>query len=372
MKVKIAAAIVLVMGIFAALAGVKALQIKTMIDAGGGMGPPPTSVEVGAAQTDTWEQVLTSIGTIMPIKGTTIRSEADGVVREILFEPGTEVEAGTALVVLDQEVQEAQLESAIAARILTEKNLQRTRELHERQNVSDDTLDRAEAEFAIARATVENLQATIDKRTIRAPFAGKLGVRSLSPGDYISKGQPIVSLQASEQVYVEFSIPQNDLGYLSRGLEVRLKTDAWNGEVFTGKLTAINPEINPVTRSVQAQATFDNPDGKLLPGLFVNVSVVRPEKRPVVMVPKSSVVHANYGDSVFVVNGNAEGQGEVVEQRIVRLGESKGDFVEITRGLEGTEDIVTAGAFKLRDGALISRSDLGTVDPSLAPQPEDG
>ncbi|MEX0321567.1 MAG: efflux RND transporter periplasmic adaptor subunit [Puniceicoccaceae bacterium] len=372
MKLKIFISLVVVIGIVLGLVGVKALQIKTMIDAGASMGPMPTAVEVRSTQTDIWEQGLDSIGTIMPIKGTTIRSEADGVVREILFEPGTEVTEGTKLVVLDQEVQLALLDSALAALRLTEKDLERTRELHARQNVSDDVLDRDQAEYEIAKATVENLQAGIDKRTIRAPFTGKLGVRNLSPGDYVSTGEAIVSLQASEEVYVELAIPQNELGYLTTGMEVRLETDAWVGEVFTGELTAINPEIDQTTRSVRVQATFDNPEGKLLPGLYVNVSIIRPEKREVVLAPKSSVMHANYGDSIFVVKSNPEGEGEVVEQRIVRLGESKGDFIEIIKGLEGTEEIVSSGAFKLRDGALIIRSSMGTVEPELAPQPEDG
>lgn len=372
MKLKIFGAIVLVIVIFAALAGVKALQIKTMIDAGAAMGPFPTSVEVRSATKDVWEQGLNSIGTIMPIKGTTIRSEADGVIREILFDPGTEVAEGTELVVLDQEVQLAQLDTAIAALRLTEKNLERTRKLHARQNVSDDVLDRDIAEHDIAKATVENLKASIAKRTIRAPFTGRLGVRSLSPGDYITSGQPIVSLQSSDKVYVDLSLPQNELGYLSNGLEVRLETDAWPETVFTGELTAINPEIDQATRSVMVQATFDNPEGKLLPGLYVNVTIIRPEKRQVVLTPKSSVMHANYGDSVFVVKQNPEGEGEVVEQRIVRLGESKGDFIEVTNGLEGTEEIVSSGGFKLRDGSLITRSSMGTVEPELAPEPEDG
>lgn len=372
MKLKIAAAILLVILIFGSLAGIKALQIKTMIDAGGSMGPMATSVEVRLTQQDEWEQRLKSIGTIMPVKGTLIRSEADGIVREIRFEPGTRVEAGTVLVVLDREVQEAQLNVAQASLELAGKSLKRTRELHARENVSDDALDRAEAEFEMAKATVENLRATIDKRTIRAPFGGRLGVRNLSPGDYISKGQAIVPLQASEQVYVDLSIPQNELSQISTGMEVRLKTDAWPEDVFSGKLTAINPEVDPVTRSVTVQATFDNPDGKLLPGLFVNVSLIRAERREVVIVPKSAILHANYGDSVFVVMKNPDGEGEIVEQKIVRMGESVGDFVEITQGLEGTEEIVSAGAFKLRDGALITRSSLGTVDPELSPDPEDG
>jgi membrane fusion protein (multidrug efflux system) len=255
---------------------------------------------------------------------------------------------------------------------LTEKNLERTKELHARKNVSDDVLDRDQAEYDIAMATVENLQASIEKRTIRAPFTGMLGVRNLSPGDYISKGQAIVSLQASDEVYVEVAIPQNELGNLAVGMQVRLETDAWPGAVFKGELTAINPEIDPASRSVLVQATFDNPDGKLLPGLYVNVSIILPEKREVVLAPKSSVMHANYGDSIFVVTANPNGEGEVVEQRVVRLGESRGDFVEVTQGLEGTEEIVSSGAFKLRDGALITRSSMGTLEPQLAPEPEDG
>lgn len=372
MKRKIALAVLLVILTFGGLAGIKALQIMTMVKAGESMGPSPETVEVRPAERQSWEQSLKSIGTVAPVNGTTVRSEAEGVIREILFRPGSRVEAGTILVQLDTEVEEAQLDVARAALDLAKTNVGRIRELHERKSVSDAELDRAEAEFAGAQAQVANLQATVDKRTVRAPFAGRLGVRLLSPGDYITKGEAIVTLQSYDRVFVDMEIPQNKISFLSEGMEVRITVDTWKDTVFSGILTAINPDVDASTRSVLVQATFDNPDGKLLPGMFVNAEVVRPEKREAVVVPRSAVLHTNFGDTVFVVAAADENGREKVRQQIVRIGESKGDFVEITDGLEGTEEVVTAGAFKLREGSLISRSSVGTVEPELNPQPTEG
>ncbi|NDV62868.1 efflux RND transporter periplasmic adaptor subunit [Puniceicoccales bacterium CK1056] len=372
MKKKIALAALVVVLTFGGLAGIKALQIMTMIEAGGNMGPFPETVEVRPVEVEAWEQSLSSIGTVAPVNGTIVRSEAEGVIREILFRPGSRVEAGAILVQLDTEVEQAQLEVAMAALQLTKTNVGRIRELHERQSVSDAELDRAEAEFAGAKATVANLQATVNKRTIRAPFAGRLGVREISPGAYINKGQNIVTLQSYDQVYVDMEFPQNKISFLTEGMEVRVTTDAYEGSVFTGALTALNPEVNPATRSISVQATFDNPDGKLLPGMFVNVSVVQPEKRRVIVVPRSAILHANYGDTLFVVTPAEQEGMESVHQQIVRLGESKGDFVEVTEGLEGDEEVVSAGAFKLREGSLIVRSGVGTIEPEKAPNPTEG
>ncbi len=372
MKRRITLAVILVVLIFGGLAGIKALQIKTMIKAGQSMGPMPETVEVRPVQHDAWEQGLKTIGTVSPLNGTIVRSEAEGVVRKILFQPGSRVEAGTPLVQLDTEVEQAQLDVALAALQLARTNVGRIRELHARKSISDAELDRAEAEFAGAKATVANFQATVNKRTIRAPFSGQLGVREISTGDYINKGQNIVNLQSYDQVFVDMEFPQNKISFLEDGMEVRITADAWEDTTFTGKLTALNPNVNLVTRAITIQATFENPEGKLLPGMFVNVSVIRPEKRQVVMVPKSAILHANYGDTVFVVGTADDSSMEDVRQQIVRLGESRGDFVEVTAGLDGDEEVVTAGAFKLREGALVNRSSVGTVEPEINPTPTEG
>jgi len=372
MKRKIALAVFIVLLSLGGLAGIKALQIGAMIEAGGNSGPYPETVEVRPVEKAEWEVRLTAIGTVAAMNGTTVHSEAEGVVREILFQPGSRVEAGTILVRLDTEVERAQLDVALASQQLAETNLGRIRELHARNGVSDAELDKAVAEAAGAEATVANLRALLNKRTIRAPFAGRLGIRQINVGDYVTRGEEIVKLQSFDQVYVDMELPQNKISLLSEGMEVRITTDAWAGKTFTGRLTAINPDVDQATRSVALQATFENPEGQLLPGMFVNVTVVRPDKRAVVMVPRSAILHANYGDTVFVVEApNADGM-ETVRQQIVRLGESKGDFVEITAGLDGSEEIVSAGAFKLRNGSLISRSSVGTIEPQLEPTPAEG
>jgi len=372
MKLKILLAVVILVLVVGGLAGVKALQIMKMMEAGQNTGPYPETVEVRPVEKDDWEQSLVTVGTVAPVNGTVIRSEAEGVVTEILFRPGSRVESEAILVQLDTEVEQAQLEVALAARQLATTNVGRIRELHSRKAVSDAELDKAEAEFAGAQAAVANLQAMVNKRTIRAPFSGRLGVREISTGDYINKGQTIVSLQSYDQVFVDMEFPQNKISMLKEGMEVRITTDAWPDTTFTGSLTALNPDVNSVTRAILVQATFDNPGGKLLPGMFVNVSVVRPDWRSVIVVPKSAILHANYGDTLFVVKPGEQEGPESVRQQIVRLGESRGDFVEITAGLSGDEEVVSAGAFKLRDGSLIVRSSVGTVDPEMNPTPAEG
>jgi membrane fusion protein (multidrug efflux system) len=305
-----------------------------------------------------------------PSVGVIVRTEVAGVIARIRFVPGSRVAAGEILIELDRSIEEANLAQARADADLAARTLRRTRELFESGVVAEAALDAADAALAGIEARIASLEATLAKKTIRAPFTGTLGIKQVSVGEYLDPGDEVVSLQALDRVFVELSLPQRDLGRLAPGLAVRARVDAYPGETFVGRLSAINPQVDAASRTLRMQATFDNPDHRLRAGMFANVEVVLPEARTVQVVPKTAVLYASYGDTVFVV-GAGDGGSLAVTQQIVRLGETKGDFVEVAEGLAGGERVVTAGGFKLRNGQSVVLSDLGTREPSAAPNPRD-
>jgi membrane fusion protein (multidrug efflux system) len=369
--------IIFVLGFFVVLpiagviAGIKFLQIRTLM-AMGQQSEPPSFVSLGEVREESWETRIAAVGSVAAFQGVVVAAEAEGTVREILFEAGSAVSAGQPLVRLDTEVEQAQLASSEAAADLAVTTLQRTRELFSSSTISKADLDAAEATVKQTRAQVDNLRAIIAKKTVRAPFAGRLGIRQISVGQFLNKGAPVVSLQALDPVYVEFSLPQQRLGALSENMVVRVKSDAYPETAFEGRLTAVNPEVDPVTRSVRMQATLANGSGKLRPGMFVTVEVVMPEAERVLTIPETAVVYAPYGSTVFVATeGKAGEDGKkplIAELRNVRLGARRGDFVTVVSGLKAGERIVTNGGLKLRQGAAIMESTLGVTEPKLAPE----
>lgn len=363
------------LGIIAVLGGVYAMMIKQLIAAGESFQEPPKSVSTVEVQEDEWEVLLSTVGTVSAVQGITVSAEADGVIREIAFTPGAKVEAGDVLVRLDTEIEESQLRAARAAAELARSNARRARELFESRTISRAEIDAAEAALQQAEAQIASIEAQIAKKTVRAPFAGRLGIRQVSLGQYLNRGDPVVSLQAFDPVFIEFSLPQQHLARLEEGLEVRVATDAFPGETFRGKITALNPQVDPRTRNLRIQATVRNADGRLRPGLFAEVDVVLPGKEKVLIVPVTAVLDSTSGDSVYVVKP-AEGEGAapgqlIVEQRLVRTGPTRGDFVVVTAGLEAGEKVVRAGAFKLRSGSTVVESDVGVPPAQLNPDPKD-
>lgn len=341
--------------------------------AGGQQQPPPESVDMGEVKAEAWERTLPAVGSVAAYQGIRVSAEVEGVVEKIGFEAGSTVKAGDLLVQLDVDVEEAQLRAAEASADLARSNATRAQELFANRTISRAELDAASATLKQAEAQADNLRAVIAKKTIRAPFAGRLGTRDINLGEFVNKGQSIVSLQALDQVYVAFALPQQDLPLLRQGLVVRATSDAYLGEKFEGRLTAVNPDVDVVTRNVRMQATFPNADERLRPGMFVNVEVVLPGTRDVLVIPSTAVLFAPYGDSVFVVQpGEAGPDGRrplTVDQKIVRTGERRGDFVVVTSGLDAGDRIVTTGAFKLRKGATVVESTTGVQQPSFTPAP---
>jgi len=296
-----------------------------------------------------------------------------GTVREIAFVSGAMAAKGQVLVRLDTTSEQAQLRAAEAQAELARLNLERARGLHEQGVVSKADLDTREAEFLKTGGDVEVIEATIAKKTILAPFAGRLGIRSVNLGQFVNPGDAIVSLHSLDPVYVDFSVPEQQLSQVGRAMEVRVMTDATPGRVFTGKVTAVNPEVDASSRNIKVQATVSNADGELRPGMFARVELVLPETDPILAIPSTSVLHAPYGDSVFVISDvKNEKSGKTVKQvqmTTVRLGLIRGDFVAVTAGLKAGQLVATSGVFKLRNGSPVAVDNTLAPDAQSTPRP---
>jgi len=361
--------------VLGAIAGVKALQIRALIASGKSMVPPPDAVTTAVVRAETWETTLNAIGSFAAVQGVTLSAEVAGTVSKIDFESGANVAAGAVLVELDTSVEQAQLRSAEATAELARLNLTRARELRSQNTNSQADLDSADAQAKQASAQADNLRAILAKKIISAPFTGRAGIRLVNVGQFLPVGTPIVSIQALDPIFLNLSLPQQQLGQVSEGLTARVVTDAYPGQLFEGKVTAINPDLDPTTRSVKLQVTLPNAESRLRPGMFGTVSIVLPVTEPVIIIPATAVLYAPYGDTVFVVEEKKnEATGEtqkVVRQQFVRLGTARGDFVAVTSGLKVGDTVVSAGVFKLRNGSTVSVKNEFAPDAQLAPKPSD-
>lgn len=363
------------LGIVLIIAVVKGSQIKTLINMGKTMTIPPTIISATEVVNQEWEQTLKTVGTLESVQGVVVTADSPGRVTEILFKAGAEVAAGDILVRQDVTTEKAQLRAAEASVALAEANLERVEALYKKKVASKSEYDAADARSKEAVAQADNIRSLIDKKSIKAPFSGRLGIRLINVGRDLGTGDAIVSLQAVDPIYINFSLPQRDLPSLALGLDVRITTDAVADKVFYGKVTTINPEIDPVTRSVRVQASLDNKDHSLLPGMYANVNVVLPEATTVLAVPVTAVSYATFGDSVFVITeetDDASGETKkVARQQFVRLGESRGDFVAITAGVNVGDIVVSTGVFKLRNGAAVVINNDALPQFEENPQPSD-
>lgn len=355
-----------------ALAGIKAAQIGAMIKAGKAMVPPPESVASAVAKQVQWTPSRGSVATLVAVRGVVLGSELAGTVREIAFESGGTARKGDVLVRLDTSAEEAQLAAAQADATLARTNLERAQALRRGAANSPAELEAAEARAKQAAAAVASLQATIAKKTIRAPFDGRLAIRQVELGQVVAPGTPITSLQSVTPIYADFSFPQQALADLTAGQRVQLATDAYPGHSWEGRITTINPEVDVATRSVRIRATFDNPDARLRPGMYATVEVLASEAQTALVVPATAVLHAPYGDSLFVLKDQQDAAGTaavIAHQRFVRLGERRGDFVVVASGLEPGERVVSAGAFKVKNGSPVAIHDDLAPRAELAPHP---
>ncbi len=370
MKKRIILAIAGLIVVIAVLGTIKALQIGAMVDQGKKFVPPPETVSTAVVRAESWETALTSVGTLTAVQGVTVAAELPGKVVQIAFEAGAATAKGNLLIRQDTSSEEAQLPGALAQAKLARINLQRNDQLLKDGVISQADHDQAVATFRQGESQVETIRASIAKKTIRAPFAGRLGIRQVNLGQILKEGDPIVTLQALDPIYVDFTLPQQQLPQLHKGLAARVTTDALPGETIEGRITAINPQVDAETRNIKVQATVGNRAEKLRPGMFVNVAVGLPVRQQVLAIPATAVLYAPYSDSVFVVENAKEGKGKVLRQQFVRLGTKRGDFVAVTGGLKEGEAVVSTGVFKLRNGQAVVVDNRLNPPFQQAPRPE--
>jgi len=346
--------------------GIKILQIVKMTSTP--MVMPPTTVSSVTVKAEDWAPRLTAVGSVSAVQGAVVSAELAGVVSEINFENGGEAKKGEVLMKLDASQEEALLRSAEAEAQLAQTDLERSRDLAMKKVVSSAELDSAQSKFRRRNAVVDQVRSSIAKKTLIAPFDGQLGIRQVNVGQMINAGQQVVPLTSLNPVFTDFALPQQYLGQLTPGLEVHVTTDAIPGRVFNGKLTAINSMVDSSTRNITLQATLDNSDHALRPGMFAKAEVMLPEKHKTLVVPGSAISYAPFGDSVFVIEKKKDEktgkESQVIRQQFVRVGEGRGDLVAITQGLKAGETIVSTGVFKLRNGMTV------TINNDLAPNPQ--
>jgi membrane fusion protein (multidrug efflux system) len=356
-----------------AIGFIKFRQIQTAIAQASSFQPPPEAVTTIVTRQERWPSTLSAIGTTAPVHGVTVSADLPGVVEAISFDSGRAVQAGDVLVRLDTRQEQAQLAAAEAQRDLARLNLDRARGLREEGIISQADYDRATSEHDQAQARVGEIRATIARKTIRAPFAGILGIRQVNLGQYLTGGAAIVPLQSLDPIYVNFSVPQQEVGQLRAGVEVRVSAEGI-ARPFEGRITAVDSIVDEATRNVQAQATLPNREGQLRPGMFVQAEVLVGTSSAVIALPTSAIAYAPYGDSVFVVGDVKGPKGETyrgVRQQFVKVGGERGDQVAVVSGLQAGEEVVTSGVFKLRNGAAVHINNDVRPANNPAPKPED-
>jgi membrane fusion protein, multidrug efflux system len=360
--------IVVVLIVLGGLAAVKTMQIKKMMAS-----PWPQQIETVAtavAHQEKWPDTLSAVGSVSAAQGVTVAPEIAGTVSEIAFDSGAAVKQGDLLLKLDTSSEQAQLRAAEAQVDWAQVSADRLQKLREDKTVSQSELDQANAALKQAKANADAIRAVIDKKNIRAPFTGKLGIRLVNLGEQLAVGAGIVSLQALSPIYVDFSLPQQDFAQLQTALKVRAVSDAYPTNVFQGEISAINPDLDAVTRSVRVRAKFENADELLRAGMFVRVTVILPEEKPVLVIPQTAILSAPYGSSVFIVGPDKDGSTNlVVQQAFIRTGRTRGDFISVDTGLKAGDKVVKDGVFKLHNGAVIIENNNLAPDLSKTPHP---
>jgi len=359
-------AIGLLAAILIFVVGIKALQIGKMMSSPKML--PVTTVTSAAVKEEDWAPRLSAVGSVSAAQGAVVSTELGGTVGEIRFENGAQAKKGDVLVRLDVSQEEALLRSAQAEAELARTDLERARDLVSKKVISKAEIDAAESKFNRLNAIVDQMRSNIAKKTIVAPFDGELGIRQVNVGQMINAGQQVVALTSLDRVYVDFALPEQNVSKLTKDLETSVRADALPGREFKGKLTAINSMVDPITRNVPLQATLENPDHALRPGMFAKVDVMLPETKKTIVIPGSAVSYAPYGDSVFVIEKQKDPKSGreslVLRQQFVRIGEVRGDFVAVKQGLKPGQEVVGTGVFKLRNGMAV------TINNDLAPKPE--
>ena len=358
------------------LGGIKALQIQAAIAKYAHFGPPPAAVTSSIARAQSWQPVLSVVGSMRAVNGVLVSTDLAGIISQIAFESGKELKKGDLMVKLDTQQEEAQLHSAQARKELARISLQRQQDLVAKKAVAQSDYDAAESEYQQADAAVQEAQALIDRKTILAPFDGIAGIRQVDLGEYLNVGSTIAPLQSLDPIYVQFSIPQQDIDQVVDGKKLRIRADGIDGREFDGVVTAVDSRVDEATRNVTVQGTVRNPDHVLRPGMYVNVDVLLPEQEGVVAIPATAINYAPYGNSVFIVKNSSEPgpdgkPGREVVEQFVKLGASRGDQVAVLSGVKPGDEVVTSGVFKLRSHAPVLINNSVKPDENPNPTPPD-
>jgi membrane fusion protein (multidrug efflux system) len=365
------------------LVGIKGAQIGKLMAMGKqfqALGPPPEAVGSAAARAETWETIVSAVGSISSLRSVAVSNEIPGTVSKIRFESGQIAREGQVLVELDAEVERAQLASADARRDLAGRNAQRSKIMAAGNVISPAQLDDVEAQLKTATTDMAALRAQVERKVIRAPFRGKLGIRAVNVGQYLTPGTTVTTLDAMGGTFVDFSLPQEELATVAVGMPVRVTMEG-EKQGIAGTISAIDPTVDPTTRNMKIRAAIPELPGSPRPGMFVNVQVIKPTQAAVVALPATAIVHASYGDSVFVLEEKKPGSPgmdrtpagkpvKIARQQFVRTGAVRGDFVAITKGVAAGQEVVSAGAFKLRNNSPVYVDNTVQAKPQLAPHPE--
>lgn len=360
--------------LIAGLGFVKLRQFQAMAEQFAAMQPPPEAVTTVVAERQEWASTLDAIGTVAAVQGVTVSADLPGIVERITFDSGRAVRRGDVLVQLDMKQEVAQLAAAEAQLRLARLNHERMKGLVQQDAVSKAEYDAAAAGLTQAEAGVREINATIERKTIRAPFTGVLGIRQVNLGQYLTGGAPVVPLQSLDPIYVNFGVPQQNVAEMKPGRRITVTSTDAGGLEFTGRVSALDSVIDSTTRNVQVQSTFANPGGKLRPGMFVQTKVTLGAAQPVVTVPASAISYAPYGDSVFIVSDMKSPEGASyrgVRQQVVKLGAARGDQIAVLSGINPGEEIVTSGVFKLRNGVAVQVNNKVQPANSATPTTED-
>lgn len=356
-----------------ALGGYKFMQISKAIAEGSNWKPAPTALSSYVASEEVWNETFLAVGSVAAVQGAMISTQQEGKVVKIGVESGSKVNVGDLLIQIDTAVEEAQLKSAIAREELARINHTRAERLLTTNSISKAEFDSIAAELKRAQADGNVIKATLDQKTIRAPFDGRVGIRTVNIGQYVAAGAPLIPLLTVDPVYVNFSVPQRYISSLKVGQDLTITSDAFPGEKFSGKVSAINPGLDSDTRNLAVQATFSNPSEKLRPGMFASVELTLSEQKKVVVIPSTAISYAPFGDSVFIIEDLKDPKGVTykgVTQHFVKLGGAKGDLVAVISGLEAGKEVATSAVFKLRNGSEVSvdntNRSLSEVNPKVS------
>lgn len=358
MKKRMAIAVIALVVVFGGIFGYVAFRNYMMGQFFADFSQPPSTVSTTEARTVRWQPRLAAVGSLSAVQGVDVSNEVPGLVETINFESGQMVEEGDVLVQIDDDREQAELPGLEARANLARSNLQRTRSLIERDLTSEENLETALSQLQEAESAVASLEATIAKKAIRAPFDGTLGIRQINEGQFLPAGTAIVTLQHLDKLYADFTLPEKFLDRVSVGQPVEVRVSTWPDRVFEGRINAVSVKVDVSSHNFAAQATIDNPDHLLRPGMFADVAALAGDRRTVVALPDTAIDYSLYGDAVYVINDTGEKDDEgnpliKVEERFVQTGQTHEGWTEILEGVKAGETVVTAGQLKLRDGARV-------------------